>query len=303
MSAADVFGLVVSISILHISSWPSFAGNGSSDVPGHRTTDLLRRRPDGLAYPLGIYMARVYEGRLGLVNGRLAAGERWFLRLVGSDPEHEQDWKSTPGRRSCSRLVFTAAVPPPALAGASAAEPRPPAGRLGADRAEHRRELRHQHQLAVLRRRVHDVVPDADGGTGRAELRLGRGRHGCAGRRDPRFRRRTTSGLGNFWRDLYRSLVYILLPLSVILGIMLISQGVPQTFDGHARRPRSRAGAGDRPRAGGIAIAIKQLGTTAAACTTRTRPYPSRTRTGSRTSSRCIAILLIPIAQVSCSGK
>ena len=57
----------------------------------------------GLAYPLGIYMARVYEGKIGLVNGRLAVGERWFLRLVGSDPEHEQNWKQYAG----STLVFT----------------------------------------------------------------------------------------------------------------------------------------------------------------------------------------------------
>src|SRR4029077_17379683 len=41
-------------------------------------------------------------------------------------------------------------------------------------------------------------------------------------------------GLGNFWRDLYRSIVYILLPLSIVLAVILISQGVPQTFHGHA---------------------------------------------------------------------
>ena len=42
------------------------------------------------------------------------------------------------------------------------------------------------------------------------------------------FMRRSTSGLGNFWQDLYRSLVYILLPLSIVLGVILISQGVVQ---------------------------------------------------------------------------
>ena len=53
--------------------------------------------------------------------------------------------------------------------------------------------------------------------------------------------RRSTNELGNFWRDLYRSAVYILLPLSLILAILLISQGVPQTFSGQPRRRRSRA--------------------------------------------------------------
>ena len=61
----------------------------------------------GLAYPLGIYMARVYEGQLGLVNGRLAVGERWFLRLVGSDPEREQNWKQYAGSTLVFTIVFT----------------------------------------------------------------------------------------------------------------------------------------------------------------------------------------------------
>src|SRR5262249_37859271 len=42
--------------------------------------------------------------------------------------------------------------------------------------------------------------------------------------------RRSSNTLGNFWQDLYRSLVYVLLPLSIILGVVLISQGVVQTF-------------------------------------------------------------------------
>ena len=46
--------------------------------------------------------------------------------------------------------------------------------------------------------------------------------------------RRSSDKLGNFWRDLYRSLVYILLPLSIVLAVLLIWQGVPQTFHGHA---------------------------------------------------------------------
>ena len=54
----------------------------------------------GLAYPLGLYMARVYTApRFG---GRvLGAIERGFYRLVGANADHEQDWKSY-GRRSSS---------------------------------------------------------------------------------------------------------------------------------------------------------------------------------------------------------
>src|SRR6266545_3735050 len=46
------------------------------------------------------------------------------------------------------------------------------------------------------------------------------------------FARRETSKLGNFWVDLTRTLLYILLPLSVIGTLLLVSQGVVQTFTG-----------------------------------------------------------------------
>ncbi|HZV75401.1 MAG TPA: potassium-transporting ATPase subunit KdpA, partial [Conexibacter sp.] len=48
------------------------------------------------------------------------------------------------------------------------------------------------------------------------------------------FSRRASHELGNFWVDLYRSLVYVLLPVSVVLTVILVWQGVPQTFQGHA---------------------------------------------------------------------
>src|SRR5262249_48900672 len=48
------------------------------------------------------------------------------------------------------------------------------------------------------------------------------------------FSRRSTSLPGNFWVDLYRSIAYILLPLTIVLAILLVSQGVPQTFSGAA---------------------------------------------------------------------
>ncbi|HYW28921.1 MAG TPA: potassium-transporting ATPase subunit KdpA, partial [Gaiellales bacterium] len=60
-----------------------------------------------LAYPLGIYMARVYEGTISFVNGPLARVERLFLRLVGSDPEHEQNWKGYAGSVLLFTIVFT----------------------------------------------------------------------------------------------------------------------------------------------------------------------------------------------------
>jgi K+-transporting ATPase ATPase A chain len=41
----------------------------------------------------------------------------------------------------------------------------------------------------------------------------------------------STSNIGNYWRDLYRSTVYLFLPLSIVFGLFLVSQGVVQNFD------------------------------------------------------------------------
>ena len=68
-------------------------------------------------------------------------------------------------------------------------------GRAVGRRAEHDRELRHEHELAVLRRRGDDVVPQPDGRTGGAAVRFGRrgagrGRGGHPRHRAPRRRGR-----------------------------------------------------------------------------------------------------------------
>src|SRR5205814_3347552 len=49
------------------------------------------------------------------------------------------------------------------------------------------------------------------------------------------FARRSTTTIGSFWVDLTRTTLYILLPLSLVLAIVLVSQGVVQTFAGYPR--------------------------------------------------------------------
>ena len=51
------------------------------------------------------------------------------------------------------------------------------------------------------------------------------------------FVRRTASGVGNFWIDMTRSTLYILLPLSFVLALALAAQGVPQNFKPYATVP------------------------------------------------------------------
>jgi K+-transporting ATPase ATPase A chain len=76
------------------------------------------------------------------------------------------------------------------------------------------------------------------------------------------FTRRSSGNIGNFWRDLYRSLVYILLPIAIIGAVILISVGVPQTFHSYAQVTTIQ-GAHQTIARGPVAsqIAIKHLGT------------------------------------------
>src|SRR5512136_1157429 len=83
--------------------------------------------------------------------------------------------------------------------------------------------------------------------------------------------RRSTTGLGNFWADLTRTTLYILIPLAIVESLILVSQGVVQTFSPYAtaQLTQSVAGANNatittQTIAVGPAasqIAIKQLGT------------------------------------------
>src|SRR4029079_1153675 len=216
-----------------------------------------------LAYPLGIYMARVYEGSFGFVNGRLARGERLFLRLVGSSPEREQNWKGYAGSVVVFSVVFTvllyllprwqAHLPlkPDHLPDVTA----PIALNTTASFITNTNwqyyggefTMSYLSQMAGLA--VQNWVSAAVGMA--ALVAVVRG-----------FARLSAGPLGNFWVDLYRSLVYVLLPLTVILTLLLVSQGVVQTFSGHATA-HTLEGAVQQIARGPAAsqIAIKQLGT------------------------------------------
>src|SRR5664279_3831365 len=74
--------------------------------------------------------------------------------------------------------------------------------------------------------------------------------------------RKTTDNLGNFWTDMTRTVLYVLLPLSIILTILLLGQGAVQTFS-HYVKATTLQGTEQVIPLGPAAsqIAIKQLGT------------------------------------------
>src|SRR4029078_5935504 len=118
------------------------------------------------------------------------------------------------------------------------------------------------------------------------------------------FGRRTATELGYFWVDLYRSTVYILLPLSLLLGVILLSQGVPQTFAGHATA-HTLEGATHTIARGPVAlmIAMKQLGTNGGGFYNSNSAVPFENPNGLTNFLEMITILLIPAAQGLAFGR
>ena len=171
------------------------------------------------------------------------------------------------------RRLLRPALPDPAHAGHPPLEPEGP--RLGAvgRRVQHDVVVRHQHELAVLRRRDDDVVLLADGRPGGAELRLGRRRHRGRDRLHPRARLAL--------RPHDRQLLQRPDQDAGLRAAADLGRGRPvprlagrdPVADAPARSPRRRSSRSSAP--------------TAAASSTSTPRTRSRTRPGSRTSSSC----------------
>jgi K+-transporting ATPase ATPase A chain len=109
--------------------------------------------------------------------------------------------------------------------------------------------------------------------------------------------RRRASSIGNFWVDLTRTTVRILLPLSFVLSFVLVSQGVIQNFSGHTEVTTVEGATQLIP--GGPAasqIAIKQLGTNGGGFFNVNSSHPFENSTGFNNFVENYAIVLIPLA-------
>jgi potassium-transporting ATPase potassium-binding subunit len=184
-----------------------------------------------LVKPLGWYMARVYEGNpcgFGWAVGRL---ERLVYRVCGIDPKEEMAWTTYARAMLIFNLLGFVVVyvlqraqqwlplnpqnmpaVPPDLAMNTAVS-----FTTNTNWQSYGGETTLGYLTQMLGLTVQNFVSAA---TGMAVLvALIRG-----------FVRRSTQTIGNFWYDLTRSVLYILLPLSVVGALFLVSQGVVQTF-------------------------------------------------------------------------
>jgi K+-transporting ATPase ATPase A chain len=115
--------------------------------------------------------------------------------------------------------------------------------------------------------------------------------------------RRSSATLGNFWTDLTRTTVYVLLPLSIILALALVSQGVVQTFSPYIEA-HTLEGAKQTLALGPAAsqIAIKQLGTNGGGFFNVNSAHPFENPTPFSNWLEMLSILLIPAALVYSYG-
>jgi K+-transporting ATPase ATPase A chain len=268
----------------------------------------------GLAIPLGFYMARIFDGSAGQPQRKLNRIEGMLYRIFEINPENEMNWK----QYAIAMLLFNfigllfvyavqrlqdvlpfnpqnfAAVSPDsslntAVSFASNTNWQGYAG-----------ETTMSFLTQMIALSVQNFVSAAAGIC--VLLALIRG-----------LVRRETTQLGNFWVDLVRSTIYVLLPLSVVLAIVLISQGVPQTF-----RPfetvtllQSTSDAAGKVvteqtiALGPVAsqIAIKQLGTNGGGFYNVNSAHPFENPTPIANFLELVAILLIPAALCFTFGK
>jgi potassium-transporting ATPase potassium-binding subunit len=116
--------------------------------------------------------------------------------------------------------------------------------------------------------------------------------------------RKTTSHLGNFWVDLTRSVVYILLPLSVILALLLAGQGVVQSFSPYIKATTLEGSQQIIPMGPAASqIAIKQLGTNGGGFFGVNSAHPFENPTPFSNFLEMLAILLIPAALTFTYGR
>ena len=257
--------------------------------------------------PLGLYMARVYSGDAPRIVRFLGPLEQVIYRLCGIDRTEEMRWRTYATAMLAFSLVgFAAVYGVQRLQGVLPLNPESlPA--VSPDSSFNtaisfvsntnwqgyggESTMSYLTQMLVLG--VQNFVSAAAGMA--VLMTLIRG-----------FARNTCGTIGNFWVDLVRGTVYILLPLSIVLAVVLVSQGVVQTFTPYQNATLlepTQAADGSTNSTQRIAVgpaasqvAIKQLGTNGGGFFNVNSAHPLENPTPLSNFLQVIAILLIPAA-------
>jgi len=259
----------------------------------------------GVAYPLGLYMAKVFSGEKTWLTPVLAPVERVVYRVAGIDPNNEMPWTVY----AVSLLLFNFAcftilylmlrfqgvlpLNPTQAAGMSPEVAfntavsfvsntnwQAYAGDTGAS---------HLIQMAGL-----TWQNFVSGATGIAvAIALIRG-----------LTRREVRAVGNFWVDLTRTWLYILVPVCIVLALAYVSQGVPQTLAGQVNATTVQ-GAAQAIRVGPVASqeAIKEFGTNGGGFFNANSAHPFENPTPFTDLLQVLSVLAIPAGLTFTFGK
>ncbi len=184
-----------------------------------------------LAKPLGSYMAKVYQGEHTFLDRALGPVERFIYRLSGVKLEEDMNWKTYAIAVMLFNVMGLLAVY--AFQRLQAFLPLNPQG-LGAVTPDsswntatsfatntnwqgYGGEVTMSYLSQMLGLTVQNFLSAATGMAVLIALIRGIVRH-------------TAKGIGNFWVDLTRTTLYILIPLSIVVALAITSQGVVQTF-------------------------------------------------------------------------
>ncbi|MDK9691805.1 potassium-transporting ATPase subunit KdpA [Azospira sp.] len=287
-----------------------------------------------LAWPLGLYMARIYRGDLPAFVAWLRPLENLCYRLAGVRHGDDMGWRRYAGAVLAFSLLGVLAVyalqrlqlwlpfNPQAMANTTPdlAFNTAVSFVTNTNWQAYGGETTMSYLTQMLGLAVQNFLSAATGMAVVVALMRG-------------FQRKEAGGIGNFWIDLVRSTLYVLLPLSLILALALVGQGVVQSVAPYASVPLTQAVDYEQPKVGADGqpvldaagkpvleaatareqtlplgpaasqIAIKHLGTNGGGFFNANSSHPYENPTPVSNLLQMLAIVLIPAALCFTFGR
>jgi potassium-transporting ATPase potassium-binding subunit len=267
-----------------------------------------------LVKPLGLYMARVYSGESLPLHRLISPLERWIYKICGIRPDGEMTWKEY----ATALLLFNAAGAlllyliqrSQAFLPLNPQQIRAVAPDLAFNTAvsfvtntnwqAYAGETAMSYLTQMIGLTVQNFVSAASGMAALAAFIRG-------------LRRSLSQTIGNFWVDMVRSVLYILLPLAIVLSLALVSQGVVQSLNPAVRVPLLQSTLDSESNEVTVQvipmgpaasqIAIKQIGTNGGGFFNVNSAHPLENPTPISNVLELLAILLLPAALCYTFGK
>ncbi|MDG5489866.1 potassium-transporting ATPase subunit KdpA [Sphingomonas sp. BGYR3] len=258
-----------------------------------------------LAKPMGQWLFALYEGRRTPLHTVLGPVETGFYRLAGIDPAQDMGWR----RYTLSLVLFNLVLllflyAVLRLQDVLPLNPRGLAA-IGPDGAMNAAisfttntnwqwysgEVALSNLSQMLGLTLHNFLSAATGIA--IAFALFRG-----------FARREAAGIGNFWADVTRVTLYLLLPISIVYALFLVFSGVPQTLSAMVDAT-TLEGAKQSIALGPVASqeAIKMLGTNGGGFFNANSAHPFENPTALTNLVQIVSIFMIGVGLAWCFGK